>query len=565
MRSLLALVCFSSSLFAQTPTVSWADETMRLASASVTSQGSNWNVTLVMGDDNGNTSLPSTYRRWWHCRIGNLAPTGTTLNVRVTNAGYTDVILPVWSLSADGGATFSPYVRVPASALPSYAGGTHSFTLNTPPGVTTLRLAKYFPYTTADASTFLNSIQGHATGHVRRLTTLGFSSLGRAIQMVELTDASVPDTGKRRVWIHAGIHPAETTSYWIVEGLVGFLLSGDLRAEALLDGAIVNVVPMANPDGVFLGNYRTNAQSANLEEQWTAPYLSMQPEVVALRTQIESFMGTAAQPGANPIEILLNLHSTHGLGFPYHYRHVANASFDLVTNRTGVVPEVNALETAWIDAFRARSPFVDRGTTASSTMGAPTRPFVESMMHDRWSIDPSWTGAPHFLPRVMAITLEGTYARDPIGNAWNTPADYLQVGAEMALALADYLNVLPRIRATPFATGCSGATTLQGTFRTVQNVTILDVMASGAPPSSLGVLALGTSRIQVPLPPTGCPLVVLPGIVLPMPIDAFGQSVLSAALPMESLQIDLQFAAGLPQGASWSFFPSNGLAIESIR
>ena len=85
----------------------------------------------------------------------------------------------------------------------------------------------------------------------------------------------------------------------------------------------------------------------NLEEQWAAPYGSAVPEIVALRTAIEQRMGTPASPGPNPIEVLLNLHSSHNVTYPFHFRHSANASFDLVANRSGVLPSVNALETRW--------------------------------------------------------------------------------------------------------------------------------------------------------------------------------------------------------------------------
>ena len=48
----------------------------------------------------------------------------------------------------------------------------------------------------------------------------GATLQNRIVSMVELTDSSVPDSGKHRVWIHSGIHPSETTSYFVVEGLI---------------------------------------------------------------------------------------------------------------------------------------------------------------------------------------------------------------------------------------------------------------------------------------------------------------------------------------------------------
>ena len=542
-------------------TVTTPAETMRLQSSSVTAGSGFWNVTLVMGDDNNNSALGSSFRRWWHCQINGLRTTGEQLRVQVTNSGYTDIILPVWALSTDGGQTFGSYQRAPLSATPTVSGTTISFTLNTPAGVTHLRLAKYFPYGVADRDRFLASLAGHP--RVRLIQSLGTSLQNRTLPMVELTDSSVPDAGKHRVWIHSGIHPAETTSYFVVEGLIQFLLGGSPEAEILLDRLILDIVPMANPDGVALGNYRTNSQSSNLENEWASPYNSTQREIIALRTRIEQFMGTAAAPGGNPVQLLLNLHSTHGFAYPILYQHVANASFNLVSSRSGVVPSVNALEGQWIAQLRSRSLFTSRGTTETSTNGAPTRPFVESMMHDRWSIDPLWTGAPNFQAQIMAITWEGTYGKGPDTVAWNTPADYRQVGLEMALAMGDYFHVLPGASVSNYGTSCGGPA-LNGVV--AQNGTRLDLQVSGAPVTPFGFLTLGATQLAVPLPPTQCLLRTDLLALLLLPVDNAGQGAMSLPIPAgQSLRAQLQFLAGVLQGPDLLWSTSNGLTLDAGR
>ncbi len=522
------------------PTVRFDRENMRLRSATVTPQGAAFNLLLAMENDNGVADgvLPTSFRRWWHCEIGNLSAAGNTLNVTVDRAGYSDVILPVWALSTDG-VGFGAYTRVPLSALPTVSGTQHRFTLLTPAGVRAIRLAKYFPYSVGEKDALLARIAGHR--HVRSISSLGNSRLGRPLSMVELTDTSVPDTGKKRVWVHTCVHPCETCGYFMAEGLLDFLVSGEPTAELLLDRAIVNVVPMANPDGCFRGNYRTNADSVNLEEQWTQPYTSTVPEIVALRSKIEQLMGTPTQPASNPIQVLLNLHSSHGVSYPFHFQHAANASFNLVSNRTGVIPIVNQVEGQWIAAFRARSAFTSRGSTQSSTVGAPTRPFVESMMHDRWTIDPLWTSngqAP-----VMAITYEGTYGRGPDGVTWNTAADYRTNGAEMGRALADYFGLQLGATVARYGTDCNGPTLA------------VSVLAGGSPVirfdyahadlSALALLLLGTDRQTLPLPGV-CLLRTTPLVNLFLTRNAQGAARLDVPMPLVS-----SFGANA-QGLSWS-------------
>lgn len=493
---LVAVLSLLSAAVAQTPVVTFSGETMRLRSASVANgTGGAFNVTLEMENDNANGSLPTSFRRWWHCQIGNLPAAGATLVVSVTNTGYSDIILPVWSHSTDGVA-FGPYTRVPTSATPVLQGSTHRFTLVTPPGVAAIRLAKYFPYSVTRKNAWLATLTGHPK--VRSIDVLGNSVQGRPIHKIQLTDSAVPDAQKQRVWIHAGIHPAETTSYFTVEGFVEWLLSGDPYAEVLLDRAIIELVPMANPDGVFLGNYRVNANSVNLENEWAAPYNSTQPEIVALRTAIEGYMGTVTSPGSNPIRVLLNLHSSHNVAFPFHFQHVSNPNWHPITNNTGVIPVVNFVEGQWILRFRNRSPFVNLGTTQSSAL--TTRPFVESMCHDRWTAVNGWMNAPGNQAPVMAITFEGTYGKGPDATTWNTEADYRLCGAQMGLALFDHLGLQLTASITPYGGPCATATMVGVLAPQANGSHQATLQIAGSAPQALGVLALGSQQTAVPLP-----------------------------------------------------------------
>lgn len=517
----LLLLTLAAPLSAQTPVVTWGGEAMRLRSATTAAgTGGSWNVTLEMENDNADASLPTSFRRWWHCQIGNLAPAGVVLNVSVTNAGYTDVILPVWALSTDG-TTFGGYERVPTSALPVVVGGTqHRFTLAVPAGVVAIRLAKYFPYTVARKDAWLLSLIGEP--RLRSIAVIGASALGRAIHKLQWTDAGVPDAGKARVWIHAGIHPAETTSYFTIEGLVEWLRSGDPYAEALLDHAILELLPLVNPDGVVRGNYRTNANSVNLENEWAAPYASTQPEIVALRTAIEACMGTVASPGSNPIRVLLNLHSSHGVAFPFHFQHVSNPNWHPVTGNTGVIPVVHAVEGQWIAQFRARSPFVALGTTQSSAL--VSRPFVESMCHDRWTAQNGWLNAPGLQAPVMAITFEGTYGRGPDAVAWNTEADYRLCGRQLGLALFDHLGLQLTASLSSFSAPCTQASLGGVLVPLADGSHRADLLLTAAAPYGLGFLVAGGQQLGLPLPApwADCTLLCTPDLLLPFVAGAGG-------------------------------------------
>lgn len=558
LRHLTLLLLLALALAAQTPVVTWGGENMRLAGASVAAgSGGSWTLTLTMSPDNGNTSLLSTWRRWWHCEVANLVP-GALLNFRIANTGYSDAILPVWSLSTDG-IQFGDYVRLPTSAVPVTQSGQERFSVQVPAGVVAMRIAKYFPYTVTRKNMLLSGLA--LAPQVRSIVSLGSSQQGRAIEKIELTDSSVPDANKERIWIHSGVHPAETTSYFVVEGLLAWLTSSDPFAEVLLDHALIEIVPMANPDGVFLGNYRTNANSVEIESQWSAPYNSPQPEVIALRTAIANYMGTAANPASNPIRVLLNLHSSHNVDYPFHFQHTSNANWVPGCTSCGVLPIVNQLEGQWISNFAARSSFVAVGSTQSSTLGS--RPFVESMCHDRWTSVNGWLNAPNFEQPVMAITFEGTYGLGPDGVTWNTEADYRQCGAEMGRALFDQLGLGLTASATQYGSSC-GTTSLVGSVTQQPDAShIANLAVFGGPPSGLAILALGNLPVVVPLPQpwANCNLLTTPNATSVLFLNPTGVAFAAVPVPvMPGLRAYLQ---AISIDAALDLESSNGMAIQN--
>ncbi|XDV49329.1 hypothetical protein PO909_018603, partial [Leuciscus waleckii] len=61
---------------------------------------------------------------------------------------------------------------------------------------------------------------------------------------------------KRVVFLTARVHPGESPASFICQGFIDFLVSQHPTAQVLRDHVIFKIVPMLNPDGVYLGNYR---------------------------------------------------------------------------------------------------------------------------------------------------------------------------------------------------------------------------------------------------------------------------------------------------------------------
>ncbi len=92
-----------------------------------------------------------------------------------------------------------------------------------------------------------------------RKTEMCKSLAENSLDLVIITNflSSEQDISQRDAIIITGrIHPGESNASFIVEGILGFLVSNEPEAVKLRDKYVFKIIPMLNPDGVILGNYR---------------------------------------------------------------------------------------------------------------------------------------------------------------------------------------------------------------------------------------------------------------------------------------------------------------------
>ena len=77
--------------------------------------------------------------------------------------------------------------------------------------------------------------------------------------------------------ISARVHPGETVSSFVFEGILKYLLSAE--ASLLRRHFIFKMIPMINPDGVIHGNYRTNLSGKDMNRYWEDPSKFLIPEI----------------------------------------------------------------------------------------------------------------------------------------------------------------------------------------------------------------------------------------------------------------------------------------------
>ena len=137
------------------------------------------------------------------------------------------------------------------------------------------------------------------------LDTIGFSHEGRPLQLLHITDASVPRQQKIRIWVHGRIHPSESPASFLVDGLVDYLTADTPESRALRQQIDAYILPFANPDGVANGLSRSNALGVNQEINFGRSDDSTVVEVQAIKRMFEQLTAD------RPLDMMLNSHSQH--------------------------------------------------------------------------------------------------------------------------------------------------------------------------------------------------------------------------------------------------------------
>lgn len=69
----------------------------------------------------------------------------------------------------------------------------------------------------------------------------------------------------------------------MMEGFLTNLLSQSKEAIEMRMRYLIKVIPMSNPDGVIVGNYRTSISGNDLNRQYHAPDSRLHPTVKSIK------------------------------------------------------------------------------------------------------------------------------------------------------------------------------------------------------------------------------------------------------------------------------------------
>ncbi|BES91621.1 cytosolic carboxypeptidase-like protein 5-like [Nesidiocoris tenuis] len=89
---------------------------------------------------------------------------------------------------------------------------------------------------------------------------------------------------KEVIFLSARVHPGETPSSHVLNGMISFLMTRDDPVAVMLRKCFVfKIIPMLNPDGVYSGNYRTDTRGVNLNRVYLNPSPTDHPSIYGAR------------------------------------------------------------------------------------------------------------------------------------------------------------------------------------------------------------------------------------------------------------------------------------------
>ena len=129
---------------------------------------------------------------------------------------------------------------------------------------------------------------------------------------------------KKHVIVAALVHPGESNASFMMQGFLKFITGMSSEAQELRRKVIFKVIPMSNPDGVIVGNYRTGLAGNDLNRTFISPNPKLHPTICAIKKLVSNVIDNSKSN--EPIAAFIDIHGhsrkksafMYGPSFPLH-------------------------------------------------------------------------------------------------------------------------------------------------------------------------------------------------------------------------------------------------------
>ena len=150
-----------------------------------------------------------------------------------------------------------------------------------------------YPYTYSQLGQYLSSLNMYKK--ILRMDSIGQTLDNNKLYMLIITnfeDSFETLANKKAIIFTARVHPGESSSSFVIQGLIEYLLSNDTKAINLRKNYIFKIVPMLNPDGVIRGNFRMNSVGKDLNRMWMEENEENSPSVFYCHKMIQKTLNS---------------------------------------------------------------------------------------------------------------------------------------------------------------------------------------------------------------------------------------------------------------------------------
>ncbi len=234
-------------------------------------------------------------------------------------------------------------------------GGTATFTADT------VYIAYNVPYTYTDAQSDITRWQ--ATGYVSSTAVIGQSVQGRDMHLLTFNDVNSPvrEYQKKVLWIIGRQHGMESLASYHLRGAVDFYTNTSTpESLAFRRNWILKIIPDANPDSMYHGWTRSNANGEDLNREWATggPNGTEEIEVNNMHTAMQAW-----EDAGGAFTAFFDAHTKSSADPGAYY---ADTSFDSQVFYDNLVHLANSLSVA---AFSGGSYAID---TVRADYGPPS-------------------------------------------------------------------------------------------------------------------------------------------------------------------------------------------------
>lgn len=178
--------------------------------------------------------------------------------------------------------------RVPKSNVFYYKSSAHqdhyvlsfSFAFDKEDEVYQFALA--IPYSYSRLQSYLGALESKFPDKRFTREALTKTVQNRSLELITIDHVRKPEKVDpknkiRVIFILARAHAGASPASFVVQGLLEFLIGNHPIAKTLRERFVFKILPMMNPDGVFLGNNRCNLVGQDLNRTWNIATEYLQP------------------------------------------------------------------------------------------------------------------------------------------------------------------------------------------------------------------------------------------------------------------------------------------------